>query len=279
MRLLIRCAALFAAVAMLAGCSATLPTINEADRVPDLVFEDEVTRAPSRSGGEDEDDWRDPNMPVRPKEAEYELVELQPEMYFTYGINDRGITFKGDVPTSEAGRTVANAWLCEVSGEFWRWEYLCETPIRTPTVAMNYVDALMKDYAGGYGYQSITVHRVSQLSAEQLYTTTNTAGDALLLQPYYDQALSVLPFEQFVEEFVAAGNKVVIFSATLQLTETQAEAEGIELQADEDGKIKPVTRELLAYYLVKKGGTGHDIIKNSTQEKGGAFFRSALPTE
>lgn len=197
-------------------------------------------------------------IPPRPDVLEYTVEELDEERYENA---DGSRYMQLDVlPKSQAAQVVANAWLCEITGAFWKWEFLCETPLREPALAMHYVDALEQGYNEGYGYEAILVESISELSAEQLYTTMNRNGDLQLLWPYYISSGTQAAYEEYVNVFLAEGNRVVYMRGTLVNTALQA-----SVQQEDNTSLN-------TYFVLAPDAAGNLVIKNSTQYTSGAFY-------
>lgn len=244
---LMKAAYLLAVLVLLAGCGGGPREVPLEDRVS---YVNGTSQGPLLPASRSESEAAN----TRPYNPEYEMVELESRME----ANGRVIEF-AELPTSQANILVCNAWLCEVTGEFWRWDYMCEQLLRKPAVATNPIDELIKSYDNNYGFSSIYVSYSSQLSLEQLVAATNTLDGAPLLQGYYEKSGTQDTYENYVQAFVDQGNRVVVFQAKVTYTSQSAQTEG-------SGEIN-----LTYYYIVAPGADGNFVIINNTYYGSGKF--------
>ncbi len=188
----------------------------------------------------------------RPSVPVYELLSFD-ETGVT-GMDGRKLVLEA-LPEDEAATVVCSALSAEVTGEFWRWQTLCQKPLREPALAMPWLDALEEGYLGGYGYQRITVHQVYTLSAEQMRTALDGRGENPILWPYFLKAGNQASYEANVDDFWAQGDRLVYLDCTLEFTEAQ----------DADTQ-----RHTVWYYLKPTGG--HLWIVNNTLNTDGRFI-------
>lgn len=240
-------------LAALSACNVKPAAVPLEDRI---TYADDSSAPPSESRPQASSSQSATSTISRPSNPTYELLTFDGSN--VTGADGRKMVFE-TLPGSTAANVVCNAFSAEVTGEFWRWQFLCQTPIRQPALAIHWLDALEQGYLEGYGYQTITVHNVYEMTAEQLYNTMDGRGENPILWPYFLRAENAASYEMNVDDFLSKGDRVVYLDCSLEYTPSQAAQNAVNGE------------RLSAWYYLKTGDDGRLWIVNDTYYTDGKF--------